>query len=96
MKKLSLILFVFLAGCAAEPAKLYAVAVKESSRLGKPSKPLSAYSTYELKPFILMPKLKVKPTKFNKRPYLNKKSKTSCYHCLRIGLLRADPAGPEH
>jgi hypothetical protein len=53
MKILSLILLVFLAGCAADPAKLDAVAATESLRLPKPSKPLSAFAAYELRPFVL-------------------------------------------
>ena len=75
MKKLSLILFVFLAGCAAEPVKLTAVAVEESSRLGKPSKPLSAYSTYELKPFILSAQVKSKTDKIQQAAILEQKVK---------------------
>jgi hypothetical protein len=54
MKKLSvLILLVFMAGCAPKPEKLKAVAVQETAQLTKPSKPFSAFSTYELRPFIL-------------------------------------------
>ncbi|NKB56503.1 MAG: hypothetical protein GKS00_09220 [Alphaproteobacteria bacterium] len=54
MEKLSiLILLIFIAACSPKPAKLNAVAVQESSHLAKPTKPFSAFSTYELRPFVL-------------------------------------------
>lgn len=54
MKKLSaLILLAFVVACSPKPAKLKAVAVQKSAQLAKPSKPFSAFSNYELRPFIL-------------------------------------------
>lgn len=41
---------VFFAGCSASPARLAAVAKQEASGLGTPSQPLSAFSTFELRP----------------------------------------------
>lgn len=75
MKKLSLVLVIFLAGCAASPEKLNAVAVEESARLPKPSKPLSAFSSYELKPFILSAEVTKDADKVEQAAILEKKVK---------------------
>lgn len=75
MKKLSILLLVFLAGCAADPAKLKAVAVEESGRLAKPSKPFSAFSSYELKPFILSDEVKNGANKVEQAAILEQKIK---------------------
>jgi len=50
---LTFVFLVLLTGCAASPEKLSTVAVEESVRLGKPSKPFSTFSNVELKPFTL-------------------------------------------
>lgn len=53
MKKFAVLILVVLAGCAADPKKLNDVATSEAGHLAKPSKPLSTFSSYELKPFTL-------------------------------------------
>lgn len=70
MKKLSILLLVFLAGCAADPAKLKSVAVEESGRLAKPSRPFSAFSSYELKPFVLSSGIKSEADKIQQAAVL--------------------------
>lgn len=53
MRILAVLFVVVLAGCAADPEKLNRVAVSETERMTKPSVQLSAFSDYELKPFVL-------------------------------------------
>ena len=60
MKYFSILLLAVLVGCTT-PAKLDAVAVKFSHQLGKPSKPFSAFSNYQLKPAILSEDVKNNP-----------------------------------
>ena len=51
MKKVfAVILVLALAGCAADPAKVEAVADQEADRLPSPSRPLSEFESYELAP----------------------------------------------
>lgn len=42
--------FVFLAGCAADPAKVEQVAGEEAGRLQAPSQPLSSFASFQLAP----------------------------------------------
>lgn len=49
MKYFAAILLVVLAGCAASPERLDAVAAKESARMAKTSRPLSTFARYELR-----------------------------------------------
>ena len=58
MRKHTTVLFLLiLTACAADPEKLNSVAEQEVTRLAPPSKPLSAFSDYELKPFVLWPEV---------------------------------------
>lgn len=75
MKILSLILSMFLVGCVADPEKLDAVAKDESSRLAKPSKPFSAFSSYELKPFVYSAQVKNSRGKVKQAVILEQKVK---------------------
>jgi len=75
MKKLSILILVFLAGCAADPAKLNAVAVEKSGRLAKPSKPFSAFFSYELKQFVLSDEVKIEADKVKQANILEQKIK---------------------
>ncbi len=75
MKKLTILIFVFLAGCAADPERLNLVAVDEANRLAKPSKPLSAFSSYELRPMILSRKVKSEAGKVKEAAILDQKIK---------------------
>lgn len=54
MKKACMCLAVaLLAGCSASPSRLAAVSKEEASRLAAPSRPLSAFGGFELKPMEL-------------------------------------------
>ena len=51
---LAAILVLALAGCAADPAKVEAVADQEADRLASPSRPLSEFGAYELAPMSMV------------------------------------------
>src|SRR5688572_7690791 len=55
MKSLFLIVALGLAGCAASQKNIDEVARTESARLMRPSKPLSSFAEYELRPLALGP-----------------------------------------
>lgn len=55
MKTMALIALIVLAGCAANPETVESVAKTESARLAPPTKGLSSYATYELRPMVLSP-----------------------------------------
>jgi hypothetical protein len=76
MKLLMLILSgVLLVSCAADPAKLNAVAKQEASRLAPPSKPFSAFSGYKLKPFVYSAEVQSSPDKVEQALTLEQKTK---------------------
>ena len=53
MKKPILLIALFMMGCSPSQESLNTTAQTESARLAKPSKPLSAFADYELKPMVL-------------------------------------------
>lgn len=73
MKKFAVLVLVFLAGCTATPEKLNKVAAIEANRAAKPSKPLSAFSSYELRPITLSDKIKSEPEKVEQAAVLDQK-----------------------
>ncbi len=75
MKKLSLLMMLFLAACAASPEKLNAVAESEAGRLAKPRTALSAFASFELKPMALSPEVKAEPEKVKQAAVLEEKIK---------------------
>lgn len=75
MRKLALLMVLFLAGCAASPEKLDAVAEREAARLAKPRTALSAFASYELKPMRLSREVKDDPRKVEAAAMLEEKIK---------------------
>ena len=75
MKKLAILIALFLAGCAASQEDLNTVAENEAGRLAKSSKPLSRFASYELKSMILSPEIKAKPDKVKEAAVLETKIK---------------------
>jgi hypothetical protein len=73
MKLLILVITLFLAGCAASQEDLDTVSADEAAQLAKPSKPLSAFVSYELKPMNLSPEVGVKPEKVEQAAILEAK-----------------------
>ena len=63
MKKLTILLVVILAGCAADPADVKKVADTTSVQLAKPSKALSSYASYELRPIAFSQNIEVDEAK---------------------------------
>lgn len=58
MKVVAVFMFALLAGCAASPEALNSVAQTESGRMAAPSRSLSSFARYELKPMVLSPAVK--------------------------------------
>jgi curli biogenesis system outer membrane secretion channel CsgG len=52
MKVLLVFVIALLTACAADPEKVQAVADAESARLDRPTRPLSSFSGFELKPMV--------------------------------------------
>jgi hypothetical protein len=75
MKKLSIIILFVLAGCAADPENLNAVAERVASHAAKPIKPLSAFSSFELRPIALSHKIERNAGKTAQAAILNKRMK---------------------
>jgi hypothetical protein len=73
MKKLTLLIALLLAGCAASQEKLDSVAAVEATRLVESSKPLSAFAAYELKGMILSPEVAAKSDKVEQAAVLEQK-----------------------
>ncbi len=63
MKWFVTLLVLFLAGCAASQEDLNAVAVQESTRLTKPSVPLSTFASYELERMTTSAEIQDQPEK---------------------------------
>lgn len=55
MRFLVSVLAALIAGCAANPQTLDSVARSEAARMAAPSRPLSSFASYELKPMALSP-----------------------------------------
>lgn len=75
MKKITLLIAIFLAGCGPSQETLNATAEAEAARLVKPSRPLSAFASYELRPMILSPEIIAKPEKVEESTILEAKIK---------------------
>ena len=75
MKSFLFLVTIFLAGCAASQEDLNAVSVTEAARLAKPSKPLSAFASYELAPMSLSPEVRAKPEKVREAAVLEARIK---------------------
>lgn len=54
---IAVVAITFIAGCASDPARRAQVAAQESARLSPPTIPLSAYSTFELRPMAMGPEV---------------------------------------
>ena len=78
MKKFSILLLVFsvfLAGCGGDPNRFKEVSVREADRLAKPSKALSAFSSYELRPIVSSDQVKDDPDRIEQAHILEAKLK---------------------
>lgn len=75
MKKLTLLIALFMAGCTPSQESLNATAESEAARLTKPDKPLSAFASYELKPMTLSPEVTAKADKVEESAVLEAKIK---------------------
>jgi hypothetical protein len=58
MKAIFVFVIALLAACAADPGKVQAVADAESARLERPTRPLSSFSGFELKPMVFSTAIK--------------------------------------
>lgn len=75
MKKFTILFLVFLAGCAASPEKLEKVSVLEADRLAKPTKQLSTFASYQLRPMVLRKSLQGEESKVKQAAVLEQKIK---------------------
>lgn len=73
MKKLALLLPLLLIACTASPERLSKAANIDAARMAKPSKKLSTFAHYELKPLVLSPAIKARPEKVEQAKILEKR-----------------------
>jgi hypothetical protein len=73
MQKLTILLIVLLAGCAADQKDIKQVADTKSVALAKPSKPLSSFASYQLRPITLSKHIEVDEAKTRHLAILEKK-----------------------